>query len=74
MTEPRGLHTDSTCENGCWTCRFWARSGGLDGECHRHPPRPSLNHPDWPAVRGDDWCGEWKPRPEPPGYLTAVPS
>lgn len=55
----------------CGNCRFY--SGGLHrGMCHRGPPvenpesHNSANRWTFPIVwRDTDWCGEWRPEPEP---------
>ena len=43
----------------CQNCRFHEAS---DDTCRRHAPKPpdSQAYASWPAVRPDDWCGEFK--------------
>lgn len=48
----------------CETCKFFAppEPGGQPGTCHRHPPQVpgDGNWGEWPEVRSDDWCGDYK--------------
>lgn len=56
----RDASTPGTCEG----CRFFdARVYPGSGTCRRFPP--IFHHFDYtrqPAVRGNDWCGEWRER------------
>lgn len=49
----------------CGNCRF-AYHDDNRRRCHRNPPQWVTSGEyeiDWkyPAVRGDEWCGEWQP-------------
>ena len=49
-------------EQCCDNCRYLYPN---TGSCHRNAPRPSHKEDRdawWPAVAGDDWCGEWVQR------------
>lgn len=53
----------------CETCRFWKRDknleaaiGGLQGYCHRYPPKAreaSMKPSVFPPTPATQWCGEW---------------
>ena len=59
----------------CGSCKFWKE---LDepaaiyegcGDCRRFPPSlrstnpDDIEHPVFPMVSSDMWCGEYKPKP-----------
>jgi hypothetical protein len=51
----------------CKICRFYrpyldARQDNTRGECLRYPPTPEG---DVPTVNEENWCGEFKSKPEP---------
>jgi len=47
----------------CRSCRWLGAPGGFSldaiGSCRRYPPSANGG---WPAVAGDDWCGEHFPK------------
>jgi len=54
----------------CANCQFgkYNRAPGAsapDLQCRRHAPRPNIGDVSvlvvWPAVTGEDVCGDWKP-------------
>ena len=67
-------------DQSCAQCRYYLAPPGGGGFCHRNPPSvwlPTAEYRqsdkaqritvEWPAVRPDDWCGEF-------GKLTAQPT
>jgi len=49
----------------CSTCKYFAVIDGKVGNCRRFPPVPFPVGPNnvstiWPAVRHEQWCGEWR--------------
>jgi len=62
-------------ESSCASCRFFKPGTGHAGTCQRYPPQvyglvqsvgkggeyhlDGIEEVAWPAVRPDDWCGEW---------------
>lgn len=67
---------ESKNKDACKNCKFFKESSALvggqaQGNCHRYPPQvtalflPNPNQPivqsnDWPAVKKNDWCGEFE--------------
>lgn len=47
----------------CVICRYWRRTTGDEGECHRYPPVPEREDLEfeakWPKTETIDWCGEY---------------
>ena len=63
-------------EEWCRTCRYYEDFGDREqdehGECRRHAPQPNITtsstnddllYANWPLVRWNGWCGEWKRDP-----------
>ena len=60
----------------CGLCKFWEEideTDGLDGDCHRYPPRQlgfgvpyneisNGDHFGFPVTCNNDWCGEFARR------------
>jgi len=58
------INEDQARAVGCWHCAFY-----IDERCKLNPPQIGLMHPgnrgvtqlnDWPIVKEDDWCGQYK--------------
>jgi hypothetical protein len=44
----------------CDTCAYYVKATETEGVCRRFPPQLSApNYSQWPAVRGELWCGEF---------------
>lgn len=68
--------SDANTNERCELCRFYAANSPDDpasfdgrGECRRFPPvlfgDMEADAWCWPLVEPSDWCGEFKPEPEP---------
>jgi hypothetical protein len=49
----------------CDACKFWQEINPIIGECRRNAPVPSPKPMGawWPQTEGDDWCGDYWPKP-----------
>ena len=53
---------DSTVNNNCSNCIYFAALTGTLGQCHRFPPAADQTggYGKFPRVSAVDWCGEWR--------------
>lgn len=67
MTDPMPEKIES--KQCCEKCIFFKETYGQRGECRRYPPQAwSESHPEtssslgfnFPEMRSDEWCGEFK--------------
>jgi hypothetical protein len=49
----------------CVECQYHEAS---DSTCRFDSPNAELRLPKWPAVRDDDWCGEFQVHPDAPQF------
>ncbi len=51
---------DPAYGEACTNCKFYNFTDATDynGECRLNPPRGFM---DWPKVKDEDWCGQFKP-------------
>jgi hypothetical protein len=57
----------------CQTCRWWEKTVGRYGQCHRYPPQPMASEPVdvHPVTADSDYCGEYEKAPtDPPAAAT----
>lgn len=71
-------------ERRCDGCRFWTRDerirskdfdsiGGL-GACRRRSPVFERGQSTFPIVAGEEFCGDWKRKPERLEFVVASPA
>lgn len=57
----------------CKDCKWWRKSRGGNGGCHRHAPSVRLlvtmneyleHYGLWPQVHEDDFCGDFEAKDE----------
>jgi hypothetical protein len=61
----------------CGRCLYWLPFTDTAGECRRHPPVVDFvdGSPEsaWPATFATDWCGEFRPDPDPAPSVAVQP-
>lgn len=58
---------DHTTVERCGNCRFWTQleNEPVHGACRRAPPTVLPDGRDrFPILTEDQWCGEWREKPE----------
>lgn len=74
---PADAQMDVQCDGNPWdrrerceTCYYWdCDLPQVDGRtgCKRYPPMLPIEHGwfnEWPSTTCNEWCGEWRARPE----------